>query len=45
VECCESGERYPYIVVNQDHVLFIEELAAAESDAAPVIRSGIAVVG
>lgn len=27
--CCEgTGTHFPYIVVNQDHVLFIEELAA-----------------
>lgn len=44
-ECCASGERYPYIVVNQSHVLFIEELPDADAGAAPVVRSGIAVVG
>lgn len=27
--CCEgSGSHFPYIVLNQDHVLFIEELPA-----------------
>lgn len=32
--CCErSGTHFPYIVVNQEHVLFIEELGVA---AAPV---------
>jgi hypothetical protein len=25
--CVESGERYPYLVLNQSHVMFIEEMA------------------
>jgi hypothetical protein len=30
--CCEgTGTHYPYIVVNQDHVLFIEELPAPDA--------------
>ncbi|HET7233357.1 MAG TPA: hypothetical protein VFJ16_25320 [Longimicrobium sp.] len=26
--CTQSGERFPYIVLNADHVVFIEELPA-----------------
>lgn len=35
--CATSGERYPYIVLNQDHVLFIEELAAQPQPAGAVV--------
>jgi hypothetical protein len=31
--CAASGERFPYLVLNQDHVLFIEELTAAPEPA------------
>jgi hypothetical protein len=31
--CVATGERYPYIVLNQDHILFIEELPASDADA------------
>ena len=37
VVCAASGERYPYIVLNQDHVLFIEELAAQPQPAGAVV--------
>jgi hypothetical protein len=36
--CVETGERYPYLVVNQDHVVFIEEICEpAVAAAGPVV--------
>jgi hypothetical protein len=36
--CVESGDRYPYLVLNQEHVVFIEEMAAAP--AGPTVAAG-----
>ena len=32
--CTKSGERYEYVVLNMDHILFIEELVAEAAGAA-----------
>ncbi|HEX2204820.1 MAG TPA: hypothetical protein VHG91_16040 [Longimicrobium sp.] len=37
--CAASGERFPYIVLNQDHVLFIEELPPEPKPAGAVVGS------
>lgn len=43
--CCEaSGKQFAYILLNQDHVLFVEELPAPELPAKPITAGGIAHV-
>jgi hypothetical protein len=36
--CVESDERFPYLVLNQEHVVFIEEMTAAP--AGPTVAAG-----
>lgn len=42
-QCGESGARYPYIVLNQDHILFIEELPSEPALAA--VPNGLLATG
>ena len=42
--CEASGRQFEYILVNQDHVLFVEELPAAEVPAKPTTPGGSAHV-
>jgi hypothetical protein len=45
-QCAETGERFPYLVVNQDHVLFIEEIVSAPEPAGALLRSSsLSVLG
>jgi hypothetical protein len=40
--CCEgTGTHFPYIVLNQDHVLFIEELPVADARARVTTPGGL----
>ncbi|HEX8697104.1 MAG TPA: hypothetical protein VF746_32090 [Longimicrobium sp.] len=43
--CAATGERFPYIVVNQDHILFIEEVQPVEPAGATLRAGGLAAVG
>ncbi len=44
--CVETGERFPYLVVNQDHVLFVEEIVTAAEPAGATLRSStLSVLG
>jgi hypothetical protein len=45
VHCASTGERFPYIVVNQDHILFIEEVQPAEPAGATLRAAALAAVG
>ena len=46
VQCVATGERFPYVVLNQDHILFVEELSPAPEPAGAIMRSnGLAVIG
>ena len=36
--CASSGERYDYLVLNQDHIVFIEELAEASERPLSVVN-------
>ena len=36
--CVATGEQFPYLVVNQDHVLFVEEIVSAPEPAGATLR-------
>jgi hypothetical protein len=47
VQCTTTGENFPYVVINQDHILFIEEVLppTVEPAGAVVRASGLALLG
>lgn|GEM_PF-2001603 len=36
--CIQTGDQFPYLVINQDHVLFVEEIVAAPEPAGATLR-------